>query len=154
MTQKRQDRLPAVERELTGEIIGAFYECYNELGFGFLESVYRRALAIELRLRGFQVAEEGLVEVVFKGVHVGTYRLDLLVEQRVVVEVKATSVLGPADKRQLLNYLRASLLEVGLLLHFGPEPRIHRLSCTNPSHRAGEKPPSRGTDPAVSASSR
>ena len=153
MTQKRQDRLPALERELTGAIISAFYFCYNELGFGFLESVYRRALTIELRLRGFHIVEEALVEAMFRGVQVGTYRLDLLVEHRVVVEVKATAALGPADKRQLLNYLRASNLEVGLLLHFGPEPVIHRLSRTNPSRSAQAALPARGTDPAVPASS-
>jgi GxxExxY protein len=153
MTRKRQDRLPALETELTGQIIGAFYCCYNELGFGFLESVYRRALTIELRLRGFHVVEEAIVEAMFRGVCVGTYRLDLLIEQRVVVEVKATALLGPADKRQLLNYLRASDLEVGLLLHFGPEPKVHRLSSTNLRRRPIEIAPSQETDPAVSASS-
>jgi len=124
MTRKGPDQL--LEGELTGEIIGAFYECYNELGFGFLESVYRRALATELRARGHHCAEEGLVEVAYKGATVGAYRFDLLVDHRVLVETKAGEVLGPTDKRQRLNYLCATGIEVGLLLHFGPEPRFLR----------------------------
>jgi GxxExxY protein len=131
MTRKRQDRLQLLERELTSKIIGAFYECYNVLGFGFLETVYRRSMGVELRSMGLPVAEEVPVETTYKGVCVGTYRLDLLVSSRVIVEVKATSVLGPTDKRQLLNYLRASEVEVGLLLHFGPEPAFHRLVSAN-----------------------
>ena len=124
MTRKGPDRL--LERALTGEIISAFYECYNELGYGFLESVYRRALTAELRARGHGCEEEGLIEVAYKGVTVGAYRFDLLVDGRVLVEAKAGEVLGPTDKRQLLNYLRATRIEVGLLLHFGPEPRFLR----------------------------
>jgi GxxExxY protein len=83
MTQKRPDRLQLLEKELTSEIIGAFYECYNVLGFGFLESVYRRALATELRSRGHHCVQEGLIEVTYKGVTVGAYRFDLLVDDRV-----------------------------------------------------------------------
>ncbi|MEO8563850.1 MAG: GxxExxY protein [bacterium] len=148
MTRKGPDALPLLERELTGRIIGAYYECYNELGFGFLESVYRRALAIELRARGIRVAEEASVEVAYKGVVVGAYRIDLLVENRVVVEIKASSVLGPTDRQQLLNYLRATELHVGLLLHFGPEPSFFRFV----SERTGRRPrPAQGADPAVSA---
>ena len=124
MTRKQPD--PLLERELTGEIIGAFYQCYNELGYGFLESVYRRALAVELRARGHRCAEEGLIEVTYKGVIVGAYRFDMLVNDRVLVEAKAGEVLGPTDRRQLLNYLRATRIEVGLLLHFGPDPRFLR----------------------------
>ena len=124
MTRKGPDRL--LERELTGEIISAFYECYNELGYGFLESVYRRALSTELRARGHRCAEEGQIEVTYKGVIVGAYRFDLIVDDRVLIEAKAGEVLGPSDKRQLLNYLRATRIEVGLLLHFGPEPRFLR----------------------------
>ena len=131
MTPKRPDRLQLLERELTGEIIGAFYECYNVLGFGFLESVYRRALATELQSRGHHCAQEGLIEVTYKGVNVGAYRFDLLVDDRVIVEAKAGEVLGPTDRRQVLNYLRATRIEVGLLLHFGPEPRFLRCVHQN-----------------------
>lgn len=151
MTRKRPDRLPLLERALTGEIIGAFYSCYNELGFGFLESVYRRALAMELRLRGIVVAEERTVEVSYRGVSVGMFRMDLVVAGRVIIEVKSASVLGPTDKRQLLNYLRATPIEVGMLLHFGPEPKFYRFADHKSRQAmAAERSPA---DPAVSASS-
>jgi GxxExxY protein len=129
MTRKGPDLL--LEGELTGEIIGAFYECYNQLGYGFLESVYRRALAVELRARGHRCAEEGQIEVAYKGVIVGTYRFDMLVDDRVIVEAKAGEILGPTDKQQLLNYLRATNIEIGLLLHFGPDPRFLRCIHQN-----------------------
>jgi GxxExxY protein len=153
MTRKLPDELQLLERELTGEIIGAFYECYNQLGFGFLESVYRRALATECRERGLRVAEEYPVEVVYKGVSVGAFRMDLLVGGRVVVEVKASTFLGPTDKRQLLNYLRATNLEVGLLLHFGPEPTFHRFVNKKCSSACTRRAAPSGSDPAVSVSS-
>lgn len=127
MTRKGPERLQLVERELTGQIIGAFYQCYSSLGFGFLESVYRRALAAELRYRHVAVVEEAPLEVVYRGVPVGHFRLDLLVEGRVAVELKSSVVLGPTDQRQVINYLRAGNLPVGLLLHFGPQPVFHRL---------------------------
>lgn len=116
-----------VQREVTGHIIGAFYETYNVLGFGFLEAVYKNALAWELRQRGLHVQLEAPVAVSYKHVQVGFYRSDLLVEGRVTVELKATSILGPTDKRQLLNCLVGTELEVGLLLHYGPEPKFYRL---------------------------
>lgn len=107
--------------------MGAFYESYNQLGYGFLESVYKNALTRELRLRGMQVRCEVPVAVTYKGENVGCFRIDLLVDDRLIVELKASAVLGPTDKRQLLNYLRASALDVGLLLHYGPEPKFFRL---------------------------
>jgi len=127
MTRKEPDRVELVERELTGQIIGAFYQCYSSLGFGFLESVYRRALALELRHRNLTVVEEKPLEVVYRGVPVGHFRLDLLVERCVAVELKSAIALGPTDQRQVINYLRAGNLQVGLLLHFGPQPAFHRL---------------------------
>lgn len=127
MKRTRPDRLQLLQRELTGEIIGAFYECYSTLKVGHLESVYRKALAIELRHRGLEVREEAPLEVTYRGVVVGHFRLDLFVEHRVAIEVKSTLVLGPTDQRQLINYLRAGNIDVGLLLHFGPEPVFHRL---------------------------
>ena len=129
MTRKEPDEPHLLERELTGQIIGAFFECYNRLGFGYLESVYRRALAIELQLRGRRSAQEGLIEVIYQGVCVGNYRYDLLVEGRVLVEVKSGDALPPTAKRQLRNYLRGTGMQVGLLLHFGPEARFFR--CVN-----------------------
>lgn len=121
------DRKPLLEEELTGKIIGAFYETYNILGYGFLESVYRRALAIELRLRGLRVEEEVRIDVFYKENNVGYFRLDQLVERRVGVEIMAGEALGPTDKKQTLNYLTSSMLDVGLLLHYGPSAQFYRL---------------------------
>jgi GxxExxY protein len=116
-----------IERELTGSVIGAFFEVYNALGFGFLESLYVAALERELLAHGHEVAREFAVEVFYKGESIGWQRLDLMVDGRLIVEVKSTRVLPPAATRQLYNYLHATQLEVGLLLHFGPEPHFYRV---------------------------
>jgi GxxExxY protein len=116
--------------DITGEIISAFYAVYNELGYGFLEAVYIRALAIELFQRRMNVAREVPVTVFYKGVTVGTFRADLLVAETVVVEVKAGEQVTETDRPQLLNYLRASGREVGLLLHFGPKAVLRRVIHT------------------------
>jgi GxxExxY protein len=116
-----------VERELTGQIIAAFFHVYNTLGFGFLEANYARALVIVLERKGIRVQREAAVTVCFEGQEIGHYRLDLLIEGRIVVEVKASEVLHPSAKRQLRNYLAAMKLRVGLLLHFGPKPEFYRV---------------------------
>jgi GxxExxY protein len=116
--------------DITGEIISAFYSVYNEMGYGFLESVYVRALAIELFQRRMHVAREVPVTVYYKGVTVGTYRADLLVADTVVVEVKAGEHAAEYDRPQLLYYLRASGKKVGLLLHFGPRAILRRVIHT------------------------
>jgi GxxExxY protein len=116
--------------DITGEIISAFYTVYNELGHGFLDAVYVRALAIELFQRRMNVAREVPVTVFYKGVTVGTYRADLVVADTVIVEVKAGEHTSEADRPQLLNYLRASGKEVGLLLHFGPKAALRRVIHT------------------------
>ena len=126
MTRTRPDHPHLLQKELTGQIIGAFYECYNILRFGYLEAVYRSALAVELQARGHRCVREGLIEVLYRGVCVGNYRYDLVVDERVLVEVKSGDALAPSAKRQLLNYLRGTGLEVGLLLYFGPEPQFFR----------------------------
>jgi GxxExxY protein len=115
----------------TRRVIGAFYEVYNTLGYGFLEAVYARALERELRARGLAVAREVLIQVCYKGSMVGVFRADLLVEQRLVVELKATHALVRADTAQLMNYLRGSGLGEGLLLHFGPEPGFRRVTLAS-----------------------
>lgn len=116
-----------IESQLTGKIIQCFFTVYNTLGFGMLESVYRKALSVELSRENLRAHHEVPIEVVYQGVQVGFFRLDLLVEEKVAVEIKATELLSPFAKRQLLNYLRASRLDVGLVLHFGPEAKFHRL---------------------------
>jgi GxxExxY protein len=127
------NRADLLHRRITGHIIGLFFEVYNELGAGFLESVYVGALAIALEQSGLQHRREAALEVVFRGVPVGLFRADLVVEGKVVVEVKAGRTIDPAHESQLLNYLRASGLEVGLLLNFGPQPKFRRLAYSRPN---------------------
>jgi GxxExxY protein len=115
-----------LHERLTNQIIGAFFEIYRARGYGFLETVYSNSLAAELGLRGLQVGREIPVQVDWKGVVVGTYRMDVLVERVVLVEVKTVEKIVEAHQRQLVNYLKATGLEVGLLLNFGPEPQFSR----------------------------
>ena len=114
---------------LTESVIGGFYEVYNTFGFGFLESVYVEALCIELRLRGHEVRREVPVDVWYKGRRISRQRIDLLVDERLVGEAKATAELHGSVRRTVYNYLRASRLGTGLVLHFGLEPRAYRVTC-------------------------
>jgi len=120
-----------LEQELTRQIIGGFYTTYDGLGYGFLESVYRRSLAHVLTRAGLSVECEALIDVWFDGIHVGHYRTDMLVEGKVVVELKAIERLVPANRKQLMNYLRGSKLEVGLLFNFGPMAQFERVVYSN-----------------------
>ena len=104
---------------VTKQIISAAYEVSNHLGSGYLEKVYQNSLLIELAERGFKVDSEVEVKVFYKGSEVGLYFIDILVEDRIVLELKAVSCLGNAHKAQLLNYLHATKLNLGLLLNFG-----------------------------------
>jgi GxxExxY protein len=119
------------EEHLTRQIIGAFFRVYNRLGYGFLEKVYERALAIELRERGLRVACQKPVKVCYGVRMVGDYFADLVVEDSVIVELKAAEALHPAHEAQLVNYLRATEIEVGLLLNFGTKPQFSRKLFTN-----------------------
>lgn len=119
------------ERELTAEIIGGFYHVYNHLGFGNLEVNHCRALEIVLRQRGLRVEREYPARVYFEGIPVGFHRVDMLVERKVIVEVKSTDVLPAFARRQLRNYLCALRLQVGLILHFGPQPKVYRIFVPN-----------------------
>lgn len=116
-----------VEEARTHSLIGAFFDVYNALGYGFLESVYAAALESELAARGHSVRRELLVAVSYKGNEVAKQRIDMLVDGKVVVECKSTRELHRSAARQVYNYLRATDLEVGLLFHFGPEPAFYRL---------------------------
>ncbi len=114
--------------DVTNRIIGAAFEVSNILGAGFLEVVYRRALAKELRLRGMDACEEVPFRVVYKGDEMGTYVADLVVDGTVVVELKAVDALGSSHVGQVLNYLRANGLKVGLLFNFGrPKVEFRRI---------------------------
>lgn len=121
-----------VHRDITREVIGAFFEVYDELGHGFIESVYQRAMPIALSARGVQSEREVPLRVHFRGYPVGDYRADLVVAQRVIVEIKAADRLLPVHEIQLLNYLRATGLQVGLLLNFGPRRSFRRLILSAP----------------------
>ena len=126
-----------IEQELTRRAIGAFYEVYNTLGFGFLEHIYVMALERELRNLGHQVRREVGVCVMYKGDELGYQRLDMIVDDKLIIEVKSTYELHKAARRQLYNYLRATNLEVGLLFHFGPEPKFYRSIHRNTWTRFG-----------------
>jgi len=116
-------------RELTEKIIGAFYDVYNELGHGFLESVYEKALAIAQA--GMKVEQQVPVSVWFRGQQVGDFRADMLIDRNVLLELKAARTIEQAHEKQLLNYLRATDIEVGLLLNFGINPQFRRLVYEN-----------------------
>jgi GxxExxY protein len=138
-----------VEEQLTHSVIGGFYAVHRELGFGFLEHVHAAALEYELLQRGHRVSREFDVTIRYAGLDIAHQRLDMLVDDKLVVEIKSTERLHPDAKRQLHNYLRATSLDVGLLLHFGRSARFHRVVCTKkndaplrPSRNAG-MPPSR-----------
>jgi GxxExxY protein len=120
---------PLLHDALTRSVIGAFYEVYNTLGHGYLESIYVAALERELRMRGHRVARELSVRVMYKGDEIGMQRLDMVVDDVIVVEAKSTRALHESASRQLYNYLHATTLEVGLLLHFGPKARFFRIVC-------------------------
>jgi GxxExxY protein len=113
-------------------VIGAFYEVYKYLGFGFLEQLYVTALEYELLQRGHTVGREVLVPIEYKRQRIGTQRLDLLVDGVFIVEAKATHDLPPTATRQVYNYLHGARLERGIVLHFGPEPRFHHVRCPPP----------------------
>ena len=120
-----------LERETTHAVIGAFFEVYRSLGFGFLEHIYSLAMECELTDRGHRVSREASIPVYYKGKLLTNHRADMIVEERVVVEIKSTEVLPPMARRQAANYLRATTLEVALILHFGPEPKFHRIIQSN-----------------------
>jgi GxxExxY protein len=135
------------EKELTWEIIGAFYTMYNALGHGFLESVYQRAMEHELKKRGFRVDREYLSEVYYDGVVVGHFRSDLIVELKVVLETKASERIPEAERKKMVHYLKCTNLTVGLVLHFGPKAEVHRFVSTD---RQSLTSPTYGSAPSAS----
>jgi GxxExxY protein len=130
-TMATMSRKDLVEEALTRSVIGGFFEVYNTLKFGLFETLYAKALEWELVSRGHRVTREFGVRVCYKGLDLGIQRLDLVVDEMLVVEVKSTQDLHKAAVRQVYNYLRVSNLELGLLLHFGPEPKFYRVYVAN-----------------------
>ena len=117
--------------ELTEQIINAFYKVYNTLGFGFLEKVYENAMSIELRNAGLKHRKQYPVDVYYDDEEVGSYYADIIVEDKVIIELKAAKTLSEKHEAQLINYLRATDMEVGLLLNFGKEPQLKQKVFSN-----------------------
>ena len=110
-----------IHKELTGKIIKASYQVHNILGPGYIESIYRNALLVELKNQGLKCDTEKEVQIYYMNVKVGTHRLDLVVENQVIIELKAVSEFHPAHQAQVISYLKATGLKVALLLNFGKE---------------------------------
>ncbi len=117
--------------ELTEKIIKVFYDVYNILGYGFLEKVYQNSMFLELKNRGFEVEGKKQLKVLFKGIEVGEQYPDLIVNNEVIIELKAADYIVEEYEAQLINYLRATDIETGLLLNFGKKPEIKRKIFDN-----------------------
>jgi GxxExxY protein len=117
--------------ELTEEIIRVFYKVYNKLGYGFLEKVYENAMALELKRAGFQVSRQQPIDVYYDEAKIGSYFTDLVVDEIVIIELKAAKSLCEEHEAQLINYLKATEIEVGLLFNFGKVPELKRKVFSN-----------------------
>jgi GxxExxY protein len=120
-----------LHKELTEAIIKVYYDVYNELGYGFLEKVYQNSMYLELKARGFYVEAQKQIKVNFKGVEVGEYYADLIINEKVILELKAAEYVVEEFEFQLINYLKATNIEVGLLLNFGKKPEFRRKVFEN-----------------------
>ena len=120
-----------LHKEISEKIISAFYKVYNTLGFGFLEKVYEKALKIELESISLDVKNQFPIKVFYNGYEVGYYFADLIVNNKVIIELKAVDTMNKEHECQLINYLKATEYEVGLLLNFGKQPEIKRRIFTN-----------------------
>ncbi|MGI8545093.1 MAG: GxxExxY protein [Aridibacter sp.] len=120
-----------IEEELTSQIIKAFYEVYNTLGYGFLEKVYEKALLLELSEMGFVVRAQMPIDVYYSGEIVGEYFADLVIENKVILEIKTAEAISNAHESQTINYLRATNIEVGLILNFGQSATFKRKAFAN-----------------------
>jgi GxxExxY protein len=129
-----------IEEELTGQIIRIFYKVYNALGYGFIESVYHNAMLLELSGSCLKVETEKPIAVFYAGRVVGAFSADLVVENRIIIELKAKEKLVSAHEAQLTNYLRATEIEVGLLFNFGRTPEFKRKYFSNSNKSLGQEP--------------
>ena len=118
-------------QDLTKSIIGLYYDVYNELGYGFLEKVYHNAMLIEFKKRGFEIDDRKELNVSYKNEIVGEYIPDIIVNNKVIIELKTVEYLIEIHENQLLNYLKATDCEVGLILNFGKDPQFIRKIFTN-----------------------
>ena len=129
---RRVDNSGFKHGEITQKVIGIFFDVYNELGYGFLESVYEKSLEFALISNGLRACRKIEIPVNFRGHNVGDFEADMLVENCVLLELKSCRALDSAHEAQLLNYLRATDIEVGLLLNFGLRPEFKRFLFDNP----------------------
>lgn len=120
-----------LHKEITDSILKSYYDVYNQLGYGFLEKVYQNAMYFELKSLGYKVEVQKPIKVYFKNQLVGEYYADLLVEGKVIVELKACELLMNAHVAQIMNYLKATEIEVALVLNFGEDPEFKRIIYTN-----------------------
>lgn len=120
-----------LHKTITEDILKVYYDIYNELGCGFLEKVYQNSMYFELKSKGYKVEAQRPIKVYFKNQLVGEYYADLLIEDKVIVELKACELLMNAHVAKLMNYLKATEIEVGLLLNFGEEAEFKRIIYTN-----------------------
>ena len=118
-------------KELTEKIIGIFYKVYNNLGYGFLENVYENAMILDFKKENILAVSQYAIKVLYEDEIVGEYFADILVDNKVIVEIKAARILALEHEAQLLNYLKATDKEVGLLLNFGSKPEIKRKLFDN-----------------------
>lgn len=125
------DFMELLHKDITDSILKTFYDVYNELGYGFLEKVYHNALYIELKNKGLNVVSQKQIDVFYKGLKVGEYYADLIVENKVILELKAAEYVVEEFEIQLINYLRGTDCEVGLLLNFGKKPEFKRKIFEN-----------------------
>ena len=122
--------------ELSGKILKAFYNVYNTLGFGFLEKVYENSMMVELKKLGLKCRQQQHIDVFYDEIKVGDYFADIVVEDKIIIELKAAEALAPEHEAQLVNYLRATDVEVGLLLNFGKKPEHKRRVLTEEYKKA------------------
>lgn len=120
-----------LHKEISKPILKVFYDVYNQLGYGFLEKVYQNAMYFELKSQGYKVEAQKQIKVYFRNQLVGEFYADLLIEDAIIVELKACEHLVNSHVAQLLNYLKATQIEIGLVLNFGETPEFKRLVYTN-----------------------
>ncbi len=120
-----------LHKEITKSILKIFYDVYNQLGYGFLEKVYQNAMYFELKSQGYKVEAQKQIKVYFKNQLVGEFYTDLLVEDSVILELKACECISSSHIAQLMNYLKSTQIQVGLLLNFGETPEFKRIIYTN-----------------------
>jgi GxxExxY protein len=128
-----------LHKDLTDAILKVYYDVYNELGYGFLEKVYQNSMYLELKARGFYVEAQKQIKVHFKGIEVGEYYADLVINEKIILELKAAEYVVEDFEFQLINYLKATDIELGLLLNFGKKPEFRRKVFENTRKKLSNK---------------